>query len=517
MIRSYSSSVHSGLPKDSQIRGMSQEEMNRFNKWNQNIATQDGLANGDIPVSGSAVSGAVQTNAVGIAPATSVAVKTTNMMVSQNFTSSNTVAAQAHWSWDGTDGNLTLGCARVQCDGRQDDLVSNEIPVVFGENILVACQVKWEGIDYTGDDPITLGVERYRKGRDPVTGGATYLDLGGVDVATLEAPADDGGWGTDGDLAGTYQVEAGVDLVRARLRPAHSITSGVVKWDEVVFLKLDLIDDAAVPGVGTTVDDIVRELFGSDGNSFTHNEAAVALGNTSAALTSANARLAQIEAQAGTGAIAGDDFLWSGEITSSSNWGGTYTETVPTHSYYEADGTDAVWHSIGALPLNQTCKFDWQGTDSVSDTDYQLVQLLLASGPVTNSGFKAYVHLLGRISTGFGSFVRASFGSDGTYAVSYWNGSSFIGLNSGTCAVPGMGAVLSLYCGDKATSAPRRFKLVSNTVTVAEFNEIGTGSPLGASNRKWGWGAEAEGGSPNPFALVQGGPPKVNQWLGYDQ
>lgn len=515
VIRSYNSSVHGNIVRNTKLANLNQNQLDQFDKWSQNVATRDGLASGDVPVSGTGVTGSVSTNNVGVAPATSVAVQTTNMMVSQNFSSPDTVvAAGRHWKYDATDGNITLGCARVDCDGTQDALLSNEIPVVTGENILVACQMKWDGIAYAGSDPIVLGVQKYRKGRDPVTGGVTYLDVGGVDVASLESPAGDGAWG-DGDLAGEYQVEAGVDLLRCRF--STTVTAGSVKWDEAVFLKLDLIDDAAVPGVGHTVDDIVRQLYGADGDSFTHNDAAVALGNTSAALTSANARLAAIEAEAGTGAIAGDDFLWTGEITTSLNWGGFYDSATPIGTYV-ADGADAVFVTAASPKLGtQSYGFDWQGADDVSDTDYQLVQVLLSSAPGTTNGFKAYIDILGRVSAGFGTYVRARIGSDGTYAVSYFNGSSFVGMNTGTCAVPGMGALLSLYCGDKASLAPRHFKLVANTVTICDFDELGSGSPLGASNRKWGWGGQMSRGRPSPLVVSQAKAPKINQWLGRDQ
>lgn len=526
IIRPGVSTVHrnQNLPKSNQMAMLSQEKQDQFNEWNANIANRDALAAGQVPVSGAGLTGPVKANVVGIAPATSVAVDITNMLVSQNFHSSDTVVVNPddRWSWDGTDGNLTLGCARVDCNGTQDDLVSNEVPVIEGETVLISCQVKWEGISYTGTDPIVLGVERYRKGVNPETGAVTYLDIGGGDVDALESPSMDGGWGDDGDLAGTYVVEPGVDQIRFRFRAATTITAGVVKWDEAVFLKLDLIDDAAVPGVGLTIDDIVRQLFGTEGDSFTHNDAAVALGNASESLLSLNSRVSALEAGNATGAVAGDDFLWSGEITANANWGGSYT--LPTiYGKYSANGADAVWTKTISTTINttQTYMFDWVGTDEVSDTDYQLVQLLLSSAPGSFGTFKSYVHLLGRVSVGFGSYVLASFGSDGTWFVDYYNGISFVTMRSGTRAVPGKGALLSLYLGNKTTSSPRNFKLMVNSDIVDQFNEVGTGSPLGASNRKWGWGGKAVGGNYVELFIFpasnQARPPKINQWLGYDQ
>lgn len=264
IIRTYNNGTRSNPVVGQQMTTLSDEDMATFTAWNQNVATQSGVGDGTIPVAGTITSGTVNGSTVGVGPSTSVDVSRANMMVSQDFTNPNTVATQRHWSWDGTDGDLVLGCARVECDGAQDDLVSNEIGVLTGEKIEVSCEVKWENIVYTGTNPIVLGVEKYRKGKDPATNGVTYLDVGSVDVAAIESPADFGEWG-QGALAGFYIVEAGVDQLRFRFHPAQTITAGVVKWDEAVFLKPDLIADSAVPGVGATVDDIVTNLYGTAG------------------------------------------------------------------------------------------------------------------------------------------------------------------------------------------------------------------------------------------------------------
>lgn len=513
--------AHPDLAKNNQLTGPPQTKVDQLNNWGNNLAGKDALAAGTVPVAGSSVSGTVAANNLAVAPATSVAVKTTNMLVSNNFNDPGTIAAQPPWRWDGTDGNITLGCASVMCNGSQSPLVSNEIAVITGENIEISCEVKWAGLSYTGTAPIALGVQKYRKGRDAKTGGVTYLDVGSFQVDAVATPsAGSTGWV---GLAGTYVVQQGVDQLRFRFDPKRTITAGIVKWDEAVFLKLDLIDDNAVPGVGTTVDDIVTQLFGTAGEGFTHNDSAVALGNTAAALLSVNARLSALEAEGSTGIIAGDDFLWTGEITANANWGGSYSDPTLSNGYYAGNGTDAQWIGSGFTPFDttQTAKFDWQGSGTTSASDYQLIQLLLTSAPTTSAGYRSYIHILGRISGAFGSYVRASICSDGTFFVDYWNGTSFTGLvTPGTCTVPGQGALLSLYCGDKVNSLPRHFKLTINQTVICEFDEIGTGSPLGAGNRKWGWGGKAEGGL--YFALItflptQGIPPTVNQWLAYDQ
>jgi hypothetical protein len=452
--------------------------------------------------------------------AQSVSLKQQNLLVAQDFSGSYTVAAQAHWSWDGTDGAAStgvLGCARVDCDGTQDPLVSSEVPVVAGETVAVACEVKWSSISYTGSDPIILAVEKYRKMKPPPgTPGTTYADVGWYDVATLESPAASGDWT---ELAGTYVVEPGVDQLRFRLQAAEAVTDGAVKFDACAFLKTDLISDEAVPGVGTTVNNIVTQLYGTQGDAFTHNDALIALANTASALTTLSAQLAALKAEGHTGTIAGDDFNFVGEVTASANWGGSYTQG----GVYTADGNNAVFTNPTLIAVPTECQFDWQGTGTTSTTDYQLIQLVLDSAPSTVKGHISAIRIFGRVASGFSSSVMAQITSDGNYAVGYYSGGTFHSLNSGTCAVPGLGSTISLYCGDKASTTLRRFKLQVGSVTITDFTEVGTSSPTGASNRKWGWGAYSDGA--NDFDFVpwpafwpfSGIPPKVNQWLGLDQ
>jgi hypothetical protein len=459
-----------------------------------------------------------------LSTAQSVALKQQNLLVAQDFSSASTVVGDTHWSWDGTDGSPStnaLGCAKVTCDGYQQPLVSSEIPVVAGENIEVSAQVKWSGLTYTGSSPVILAVEKYRLMKDPAGSGQdVYSDVGWSNVYTLPSPAASGDWT---GISGTYEVEPNIDQLRFRLEVAENATAGTVKWDDAEFLKLDLISDECVPGVGLTVDDIVTQLYGLDGSGFTHNQSATALANTASALTTVAAEISALQAEGHTGAIAGDDFTFTGEITASPNWGGGYSNVgtfgfgVPP-TYYTANNMDAVWQ-IDIPGLTQTAQFDWEGTDATSTTDYQLIQLVLDSAPqtdidpTTNLHNKAYCQIYGRVAAGFASYVVAQIDSDGGYSVGYSTGGSVVTMAAGTCAVPGQGAIISLYCGDAPTSSPRHFRFQIGGAIIAEFDEVGTSSPLGSSNRKWGWGGISQGSLPIYQAIL----PKINQWLALDQ
>jgi hypothetical protein len=470
----------------------------------------------DIATSGSQAINQNTSNHVGnqsLTTAQSVALKEQNLLVSQDFSSAYTIVAQDHWSWDGTDGapsTNVLGCAAVTCDGTQDPLVSSEIPVVVGENIEVAAEVKWSGLTYTGGSPLILSVEKYRLTK-AANGQNVYADVGWKNVYTVPAPGSSStGWL---GISGNYVVEAGVDQLRFRLDADKRATAGTVKWDAANFLKLDLIASECVPGVGLTVDNIVTQLYGTIGSGFTQNASANALANTATSLVSVTSRVAALEAEGHTGTIAGDDFNWSGEIVASANWGGSY---VPSGlAVYQADGVDATW-VLPAFsftnPATQYAYFDWQGTGATSTTDYQLVQLILDSAPQQDINCDAYIYLYGRISAGWTSNVFARIGSDRTWLVGYNAGSGPVTMAAGNCDVPGKGALISFYIGDAPTAAPRHYRLEVGSKILAEFDEVGTGSALGATFRKWGWGALVEG-----FILSRSIPPNVNQWLGMDQ
>lgn len=503
---------------------LSQAQMDAFNSWGTNLAGKDGLASGSVPVAGSAVSGTVQGNNVGVAPATSVAVTDTNMLVSQDFASATTVVAAGQWSWDGDDGHLTKGCARVDCNGSQDDLVSNEVLVVPGENVEVTVWVKWAGISYTGTNPIVLGIEKYRKGRDPDTGGTTYLDVGGATIATLSSPAASGGWTK---LTGTYVVpDKGVDQLRFRFSAATTITAGLVRWDEAVFSKTDLIPDAAVPGVGTTVDNIVTSLSGTTGTGFTHADSAATLAATSAAITATSATVSTLDAAGSSGSIAGDDFTNTGELVSSPNWGGSYSTGNGT---YVADGNDAVWTPIGAVAnVTVDAKLDWQGTDATSVSDHQKIQVVLNSTIYYDTWISnrySSLCLYGRVSADWASYIKLQINSDGTWKLINAVAGVETMMTSGTTSAPVGGSTVTLYCGD--TSTVRKFTATINGVAFCSYIEGGTTSLYGASNRKWGFGGIALG-TPAASYFVPGGvrnvpvgywctPPKINQWIGVDQ
>lgn len=506
-------------------------KLRQYAAMGENIAKKDELAAGATPVSGTAVTGTVQTNAVSVAPATSVAVADTNLLIVQNFNDAGTVAEHGQWTWSGDDGHITAGCAKWEFNGGgQDDLVSNEVTVVASERIQVTVWVKWSGLTYTGSTPVVLGVEKYRKSRDAETGGVTYLDVGGTDVAALTSPAADGDWK---ELSGTYTVPtSGVDQIRARLRVKAAVSAGAVLWDEIELKKLDLIPDSAVPGLQTSNDSVVNNLQGSPGTGYTTDDVAKAYQNTASALTAANAKIAVIDASSGSGSVAADDFSWSGEITASAHWDGYYTQGASWGTYV-ADGTDAVWHAPGSVTYAQpSCVFSYEGTGASSDTDYQKINFILDSGIGVGDEpyYYARAHLIGRMSSDRNTYMRLQINGNGTagiYKVVSAGAPTLIGSTVPTGSV-GRGTSIDFYCGNKDTTEPNRFKAFINGVQFLDVTDSGT-TYSGSAYRRWGWGGtmDYQPYFPVPIPGTLGGyywygnffvnPPKINQWIAQDQ
>lgn len=454
-----------------------------------------------------------------ISTAQSVVLKQENLLVSQNFSGAYTVTPDplGQWNWDGTDGAETVGCLAYTARGSTSEFVSSEVDVVAGETIELSCFIKTVGLTYTGTTPAVFGVQKYRQMTN-ATGGTVYSDVGNFIPSTgqLTSPASSSGWT---GVAATYTVEPGVDQVRILFQVSAAATSGTVKFDEAELLKLDLIPDAAAPGIGNTRDNIVTQLYGASGSGFNDNAAAVALAATASSLTSVTSQVAALQAEGHTGAIAGDDFNWSGKIYSNSDWNSivnpTRARTSTNFGYYQSNGTDLTWISnFGGV----SAAYVWLGSNSVSTTDYQLVQLVLDSAPSEGiSGsfppMHAYISLIGRANSAVSSYTIASIGSDGTWSVGYLSGTTIVPIGSGSgVSVPGAGSIISFYLGDAPTSRPRHYKVQVGTTTVAEFDETGTSSPLGTSNRQWGFGGTTQGNVTYESTL-----PSLGQWMALDQ
>lgn len=493
-----------------------------------NLAKKDELAAGATPVAGTAVSGTGPAMTAAVAPATSVNIKDTNLLLVQNFNDASTVAVHGKWSWNGDEGNITPGCAQYECVGILDDLVSNEVPVVKGEKVQVTVYVKWDALVYTGSNPFMLGIEKYRQSKDAATSATIYVDVGGQDLIGVTSPGTSGGWKK---LTAQYTVpSSGVDQIRARLRVKNTATSGYVYWDEIELKKTDLIPDEAVPGVGASVDNVAVNLGGRTGVGFSQADAAQAYKNTSNSLTAMNSQVAQLNAQNGTGAVAGDEFSWTGDLGISANWNAWYTNIG--YGNYSANGSDAEWVN-GTMASYQVALYDWIGADNESDTDYQNVGVVLSSaiGYDTTASAAAALYLIARRNNDGTHMTYVKIFGNGTWEL--WKRVAAVDtkLTNGTVgAMPGAGGTVNFYAGNKGTSQANRFRLLINGGLVFDYTDTGDTTSHGVLYRGWGFGGQATQAyvfvpTLVIFVVLSGywygplwvQPPKINQWIGQDQ
>lgn len=448
---------------------------------------------------------------VGVITAGAVQATDQNLLVSQYFLTADSVVGDDHWSWDGTVGDLNLGSAKATADGTETILVSSEAAVTEGETILARVRVLYTSLSYTGSNPICFGVEKFRK----VVNGdqEMYVDIGGEDLAMIGSPpASSGGFVT---LATStdYTVPSGVDQVRMRFRIPANLTSGSVNFDNAQLIKTQKIADESVPGVGLTLDSIVQALFGWLGDGYTHDQAYAALDANAQTVLDLSSRVAQLEAQGGAGSVAGDDFGWLGHIESNANWNCRYGGLLA--GYYEGTGSLIQYVPIWpTLAFTNEMGFRWEGPDATSTTDYQTVQIVLATSPTWYPFVPAAVDVLGRISDDWQSYVIFRVDASANWYLYRVVAGTPTQMTTGTCNVPGVGGIITVNFGDKTAVALRNFKAwISNTL-VCDYDEAGTASQVGASNRKYGWGAIAYWAMPTIFAVF---PPSLNQWIGMDQ
>lgn len=413
------------------------------------------------------------------------------------------------WDYDDTDGEIGLGCAVVTADGHLNELVTNQIPVREGDNMSFAISTRWEGLSYTGSDPIVLGVTEY----------LNESEVGDTDLDTIAAPAaDEMDWPLDGSagaLAADYTVGAGVDEIRMRLKIGANLTAGTVKWDNGGAVKTDGIRDDAVPGVGTTIDNITNSFFNLSGTGFTHNEAATAMTAQSGATTGNAAQIAALWSAMSTSPVPGvmDDFE---RAANSSNIGGDWDENYGSGSgHWGLDGSNAYWVG-GTGDRESLCR--WIGTDSTSDTDYQTNTVILGSAPGAVPGLFFTTEcgnndVIGRCDSTEQNYIRFRVRADGTWKLHKCVSGTLTQMASGTGPAAGAGTSLTLICGDKANAVARHYILKVNQQVV--YNDTGGGdasSQYGASYRYRGFGALAEGG----FITQFGTPGKINAFVSQD-
>lgn len=242
--------------------------------------------------------------------------KMPNLLVSPGFTGADSIGETENangWFWDPDDGRTDPGCARVDVIGGLSQILQSiPIPVGPDQKIKAHVYVKWQGLTYTGTDPITLDLVRFD--------GAGF-EVGKTTLESITSPAAS----TGGDWfkidGGEYTIpDDTTEQIVIQFRARETATGGQIWWDDAELKKtnqtipqnwiLNLVPDLGgirdwiqdvidaiisairgIPFVGGTIAHILLELTGwredTDDTAAQASDAYIGLGVTQQIITAA--------------------------------------------------------------------------------------------------------------------------------------------------------------------------------------------------------------------------------------
>jgi hypothetical protein len=250
-------------------------------------------------------------------PISSLTNKMPNLLVSPGFSTQDSIgpSEQANgWEWDPDDGRTDPGCARVDAIGNlQQILQSITVPVADGQKVNPHVYVKWQGLVYTGTDPILLDLVRFD---------AEGFEIGKTTLESLTTPAASSGGDWLKIDGGEYTVpDDGTTQLVIQFRCRENCSAGSIWWDDAELKKtntaipqnwvLNLVPDLGgirdwiqdvidaiisairgIPFVGGTIAHILLELTGwredTDDAAATASDAYIGLGVTQKIITAAS-------------------------------------------------------------------------------------------------------------------------------------------------------------------------------------------------------------------------------------
>lgn len=174
---------------------------------------------------------------------------------------------------------------------------------------------------------------------------------------------------------------------------------------------------------------------------------------------------------------AGDQFARADSFDLGSDW--TQTYSGPGAGAMGIAGQAAYWYESGTL--ERTCRAIH---DSVSDTDYQVINVQIArinEFPFPNSG---YIDLIGRVSADGSSYVRFSLSGQAISLSAIVNNVVVWEVARLLVVAPLWNETWSFVIGTGA-GTPRQFRVLRNGFDVFTATEPGN-SRIGASYRGWG-------------------------------
>jgi len=432
-------------------------------------------------------------------PASVVSDTGTNIVLNATFDTDISVIEEDGWEWDGTQGKLTAGSAKVTADATLKKLESNPSYVVAGDTFDGSVWAKWDSLSYAGSDPIILSVNEYN---------AAGMVLNTEQLAAVNTPAATDDWT---QLTFTeYTVPDGVDHVRLALMLPTTASSGTVWWDEAMLYKTGGLRDSSVPGIGTMLGNVMLGLEDLIGVDINHDGALGTYQTTAAALRANTSAIAYLNGLLTGGIAVFDDFERDDVNTLGDDWVQRYSGSGGGEM--ETDGHAAGWDQSGWV--TRACLAQWNGTNPVLNTDRQKVVGVLGSKGQNFTWWSkcGYNFLMARMSADGTHYIRAAFGADGEVAIGYAAGGSYVQWDTTDVSpVPGNGSIISLEAG--VIGDDRYYLAKINDAIILAVDEVGTASSLGSDYRGIGCGMMAEGAI---LAFQQANPAKFNSWAAWD-
>ena len=153
-----------------------------------------------------------------------------NLLVEPGFTSEDSIQLGEGWIRDATIGHNSPGAAKATAStvGLDRIIVTDPIPVSWEQTIRTSVWLRWQGLIYTGTNPITMDLIRYNDG----------VEVSRTTLASIASPATNQPAWTQ--LLGTDYIipNDGTDEVRLQLRLRGTCNSGSIWFDDADLRKV---------------------------------------------------------------------------------------------------------------------------------------------------------------------------------------------------------------------------------------------------------------------------------------
>lgn len=210
-----------------------------------------GVLTGRSPLFSGNLVGQIGAGIIGLIPGAHVAEVSPNLVTDGDFPDAASLAGGDDWTWDGTNGHTTLGCASVICTGHAFDLSSDLIPVAQGHVLAASGWTMWSGLAGAASHPIKLQLIRYQNVGS--SSRPSWSQVGVTDVAVDTSGLTGSGWR---QLSGSYTVPINENAVRLNVHIDATATAGTIKWDDLSLIKTQKMSLGLLDGLVGIIEEI---------------------------------------------------------------------------------------------------------------------------------------------------------------------------------------------------------------------------------------------------------------------